>query len=92
MTRVDRATFDALLTLLKSKGKFINAKYLSRREKLLMFILVLVGNSTKGMCERWQHSGSTSSQLVHEVAAIFYAVSIIFSSRQQQMTLRLIKY
>ena len=53
VTRVDRATFDALLTLLKSKGKFINAKYLSRRENLLMFILVLVGNSTKGMCERW---------------------------------------
>ena len=71
VTRMDRATFDALLTLLERKGNFTNSKYLSTGEKLLMFILVLVGNSIRGICERWQHSGSTTSLVVHEVAAIF---------------------
>lgn len=41
VTRMDRATFDALLTLLERKGNFTNSKYLSTGEKLLP-------------CTRWQ--------------------------------------
>lgn len=70
VTRMDRSTFDALLALLESRGGFRNSKYMSTGEKLLMFILVLVGNSNRAICERWQHSGSTTSLVVHEVAGI----------------------
>ena len=70
VTRMDKSTFEALLLLLETQGEFKNSKYLSTGEKLLMFILVLVGNSNRGICERWQHSGSTTSLVVHEVAAV----------------------
>ena len=70
VTRMDKSTFKALLLLLESHGEFQNSKYLSTGEKLIKFILVLVGNSNRGICERWQHSGSTTSLVVQEVAAV----------------------
>lgn len=70
VTRMDEPTFESLLFSLERQGEFKNSKYLSTGEKLLMFILVLVGNSNRGICERWQHSGSTTSLVVHEVAAV----------------------
>ena len=70
VTRMDNATFHLLLNLLQTHGGLADSKYLSAGEKLLMFILVLVGNSNSQVCERWQHSGSTTSLVVHEIAAI----------------------
>ena len=70
VTRMDNSTFHLLLNLLQTHGGLADSKYLSAGEKLLMFILVLVGNSNRQVCERWQHSGSTTSLVVHEIAAI----------------------
>ena len=70
VTRMDNSTFHLLLNLLETHGGLVDSKHLSAREKLLMFILVLVGNSNRHVCERLQHSGSTTSLVVHEVAVI----------------------
>ena len=71
VTRMDRPTFQSLLLLLETHGGFGDSKYISAGEKLLAFILVLTGNSNREINERWQHSGSTISLLVHEVAETF---------------------
>ena len=68
VTRRDNSTFHLLLNLLETHEGLVDSKYLSAGEKLLMFILVLVGNSNRQVCERWQHSGSTTSLVVHEIA------------------------
>ena len=70
VTRMDNSTFHLLLNLLQTHGGLADSKCLSAGEKLLMFILVLVGNSNRQVCERWQHSGSTASVIVHETASI----------------------
>ena len=70
VTRMNRVTFDELLLLLESRGGFKDSKYLSTGEKLLIFILVLVGHTNRSINERWQHSGSTISLVVHNVAAV----------------------
>ena len=70
VTRMDRDTFDELLLLLESRGGFKNSKYISAGEKLLIFILVLVGHTNRSVNERWQHSGCTISFVVHEVATV----------------------
>ena len=70
VTRMDRDTFDELLLLLESRGGFKNPKYISAEDKLLIFILVLVGHTNRSVNERWQHSGCTISFVVHEVATV----------------------
>ena len=67
---MDNSTFHLLLNLLETHGGLVDSKYLPAGEKLLMFILVLVANSNRQVCERWQHSGSTTSLEVHEIAVI----------------------
>lgn len=68
---MDKPTFESLLLLLETHGGFVDSKYVSAGEKLLASILVLTGNSNREINERWQHSGSTISLLVHEVADTF---------------------
>lgn len=70
VTRMSHDTFDELLLLLETHGDFKDSKYLSTGEKLLIFILVLVGHSNRSINERWQHSGSTISLVVHQVATV----------------------
>ena len=70
VTRMSHETFDALLLLLETHGGFKDSKYISTGEKLLIFILVLVGHTNRSINERWQHSGSTISLVVHEVATV----------------------
>ena len=71
VTRMDRFTFQSLLLLLETHGGLSDSKYVSAGEKILSFILVPTGNSNREINERWQHSGSTISLLVHEVAETF---------------------
>lgn len=52
VTRMDRNTFDELLLLLESRGGFRDSKYMSTGEKLLIFILVLVGHTNRSVNER----------------------------------------
>ena len=51
VTRMDNSTFHLLLNLLETHGGLVDSRYLSAGEKLLMFILVLVGNSNRQVCE-----------------------------------------
>ena len=59
VTRMFRNTFDKLVLLLEAQGGSKESKYLSTCEKLLIFILVLVGHTNRTVNQRWQHSGST---------------------------------
>ena len=68
VARMDKDTFLSLLDLLTTHGGLANSMFLSSGEKLLMFIHVLVGQSNRQISERWQHSGSTVSLALHEVA------------------------
>ena len=70
VTRMSHDIFDELLLLLETHGGFEDSKYISTGEKLLIFILVLVGHSNRTIHERWQHSGSTVSLVVHQVATV----------------------
>ena len=70
VTRMNRDTFDELLLLLESRGGLKDSKYISAGEKLLILIPVLVGHTNRSVNERWQHSGSTISLVVHEVATV----------------------
>ena len=68
VARMDKPTFLSLLDLLTTQGGLENSMFLTAGEKLLMFIQVLVGQSNRQICERFQHSGSTVSLSVHEVS------------------------
>ena len=67
VARMDKPTFLSLLDLLTTQGGLENSMFLTAGEKLLMFIQVLVGQSSRQISERFQHSGSTVSVSVHEV-------------------------
>ena len=73
VARMDKPTFLSLLHLLKTEGGLENSMFLEAGIKLLMFIHVLTGQSNRQIAERWQHSGSTVSLAIHEVAASILA-------------------
>lgn len=68
VVRMDKPTFLSLIDLLTTEGDLQNSMFLSCGEKLLIFIQTLVGQSNRQLAERWQHSGSTISLAIHEVA------------------------
>jgi DDE superfamily endonuclease len=67
VARMDRPTFLSLIDLLTTEGGLKNSMFISSGEKLLIFIHNLVGFSNRQIAERWQHSGSTISLVIHEV-------------------------
>jgi hypothetical protein len=74
-TRMDKETFDNLLNLLRTEALLMNSKLLSAGEKLMIFLEALVGHSNRTIADLWQHSGSTISDTIHEVAGCFKAIS-----------------
>ena len=69
-TRMSRNTFDGVQLLLEANGGFKHFKYLETGEKLLIFILILVGHTIRSVNERWQLSDSPISLVVHGVADV----------------------
>jgi hypothetical protein len=67
--RMDKETFIKLLNRLKNQGGLEDSKKVSAGEKLMTFIHAIVGFSNRQLCERWQHSGSTISDVLHDVAS-----------------------
>ena len=76
--RMDKPTFGKLVTLLVQKGKlkaskgycYLQEKYIQicAAQKVLMFIYILCGHSQRDTAHRFQHSLSTTSTIIHDVA------------------------
>jgi hypothetical protein len=74
VVRMDLETFERLLRFLQEKAGLDNSKFIEDGQKLMIFIHILVGHSVRQTAERWQHSTSTISTVVHEIAACFQRV------------------
>ena len=79
--RMDKDTFKKLLKRLTERGGLEDSKLISAGEKLMTFIHAIVGFSNRQLCERWQHSGSTISDILHEVAASLLRCKSLFFDR-----------
>jgi hypothetical protein len=52
---------------LTNEGGLKDSSKICAGEKIMVFIHILAGHSNAQTKERWQHSGSTISQVFHEV-------------------------
>ena len=76
--RMDKPTFGKLVNLLVRKGKlkatqgycYLQEKYVQIcvAQKILIFIYILCGHSQRDTAHRFQHSLSTTSTIIHDVA------------------------
>jgi hypothetical protein len=67
VARMDKRTFISLLSKLTNEGNLKSTSRIGPGEKLMLFLFVLTRNSNRSAAERWQHSGSTVSIIVHDV-------------------------
>ena len=67
VARMDKATFDLLKTNLIDGG-LSDSMYICCGQKILIFLYILRGHTNRETAERWQHSGATISEIVHEVS------------------------
>lgn len=86
--RMDKPTFEKLVKLLENHGGLKRSKgwcYLQEKrvevcpgEKVMIFIDILGGLTNRKTQETWQHSGSTISTVVHDVAESMIACKDFF--------------
>ena len=67
VARMDKETFDLLKANLIDGG-LRDSMYICSGQKLLILLHVLRGYTNRETAERWQHSGATISEIVHEVS------------------------
>ena len=67
VARMDKDTFNLLHANLVDGG-LSNSMYICTGQKILIFLYVLRGHTNREIDERWQHSGSTISKIIHEVS------------------------
>ena len=67
VSRMDRETFCLLKDNLIAGG-LTDSMYICSGQKLMILIHVLRGHTNRETAERWQHSGATISEIVHEVS------------------------
>ena len=68
VNRMNKETFLQLKRLLTGeKGKLKEQRTISSEEKIMIFLQALKGLSVRVICERFQHSSSTISLIVHDV-------------------------
>ena len=77
-SRMDKQTFTKVTSLLVQKGKLKASRgycYLQKKhveicagQKILIFIFILTGHTQRDTSHRWQHSLSTISSIIHDVA------------------------
>jgi DDE superfamily endonuclease len=67
VARMDKATFNLLKENLMDGG-LADSMYICCGQKIMILLHVLRGYTNREIAERWQHSGSTISDIVHEVA------------------------
>jgi hypothetical protein len=68
MFRMDRPCFIALVNKLTQECGLEESHHVTASEKLMIFIFIISGSSYSKTCDRFQHSGSTVTKIVHEVA------------------------
>lgn len=76
--RMERHTFNALLSLLRTEGGLKDGKRVRGGEKLMILLHVLKGNSMGSACDRFQHSKDTISKVVHEVVGCMKSARVHF--------------
>ena len=67
VAKMDKATFDLLKTNLIDGG-LSDSMFICCWQKILIFLYILRGHTNRETAERWQHSGATISEIVHEVS------------------------
>jgi hypothetical protein len=67
VARMDKETFILLKDTL-IEGGLRDSMYICTGQKLLILIYVMRGHTNRETAERWQHSGATISDIVHEVS------------------------
>ena len=67
VARMDKDTFCLLKDNLVAGG-LTDSVYICSGQKLMILIHVLRGHTNRETAERWQHSGATISEIVHEVS------------------------
>ena len=64
----DRDMFDGFVGMLRQIGDMDDNPEISASEKLMIFIDALTGTSYRKLKSTWNHSTSTISEILHEVA------------------------
>jgi hypothetical protein len=86
-TRMDKSVFIKLLARLSSeRGGLQLSRSISPGQKLMMFIMMLKATSMRDIANHWQHSTSTISICIHEVAASFMRLQSEFFIQPDQHT------
>ena len=79
VARMDRETFVKLRSLLVETGGLKNSLYICVGQKIMILLHVIRGYTIRETMERWQHSGSTISKVVHEASeALLNCRTLIF--------------
>lgn len=68
VARMGQASFVKLIDTISRVGGLRSSPSVSLQEKVLIFVAMLKGQSNRDISERWQHSGSTTSSIIHDVA------------------------
>jgi hypothetical protein len=76
--QMDRTTFCRLVKLCTGpRGGLRSSQKISAGDKVMILMTLLFGQSNKTIAERWQHSPSTISAVLHEVIDIFLRKDIV---------------
>ena len=59
VARMDKRTFEKLLSHLRTDGQLEDSLFICAGQKLMILLTILIGASNRQAMERWQHSGST---------------------------------
>jgi hypothetical protein len=78
VARMDKPTFLLLVDLLTNQSNLRSSMFMSSGGKFLIYIHELVGFTNRQIAERWQHSGSTISIVLHDVAESLLLVKHLF--------------
>lgn len=81
VARMEKETFVKLKRMLKVTGNLRKSLSINVGQKVMMFIYVLIGHTNRQTAERWQHSGSTVSIIIHEVSEAFKMCSSLILVR-----------
>jgi hypothetical protein len=76
---MDHATFVKLRQMLMDAGGLVDSLYICAGQKIMVLVQVLRGYTNRQIKERWQHSGSTISKIIHEASdALIRCSGIVF--------------
>ena len=79
VARMDRSTFIKLRVMMMEAGGLEDSLYICAGQKIMVLVQVLRGYTNRQIKERWQHSGSTISKIIHEASdALIGCSGIVF--------------